>query len=260
MAQRVLILGAAGRDFHNFNVFFRDNADYEVVAFSAAQIPNIEGRLYPPVLSGALYPGGIPIIAEEDAARLVKQKRIDVALFGYSDVTYEHVMRLGAQVMAAGAGYLLLGPRQTMLKSTAPVIAVCAARTGAGKSQTSRRVVELLRGQELRVVAVRHPMPYGNLAEQTVQRFADPGRPGSPPCDDRRARGVRALHRAGPCDLRRCRLRSGSCVQAEEEADVIVWDGGNNDLPFYRARPVDHRASILTAPTTPSTIIRVRST
>ena len=232
MAQRVLILGAAGRDFHNFNVFFRDNPAYHVVAFTAAQIPNIEGRQYPPELAGARYPDGIPILTEQSVTELVREHAIDVVLFGYSDVTYEHVMRLGAKVMAAGANYMMLGPRQTMLKSNVPVVAVCAARTGAGKSQTSRKVVEGLQAQGLRVVAVRHPMPYGDLAAQAVQRFATR--------DDLDVHQVTIEEREEyePYIERGLVIYAGVDYErilraAEAEADVVVWDGGNNDLSFF---------------------------
>ena len=170
MAQRVLILGAAGRDFHNFNVYFRDNKDYEVVAFTATQIPNIDDRKYPAELAGSLYPKGIPIEPESELTRLIVEQEVDVVVFSYSDVGHEYVMHIGSQVLAAGADYLLLGPNHSMVKSKVPVVAVCAARTGSGKSQTSRRVAAVLQGQGKRVVLVRHPMPYGDLAKQAVQR------------------------------------------------------------------------------------------
>ena len=233
MAQRTLILGAAGRDFHNFNVYFRDNPDYDVMAFTAAQIPNIENRRYPPELAGARYPDGIPILPEADVVALVRAHAVDVVVFAYSDVTYTHVMRLGARVMAAGADYLLLGPDHTMLAAAKPVIAVSAARTGAGKSQTSRRVATLLRAQGLRVAAVRPPMPYGDLARQAVQRFADAA--------DLDAAAVTIEER----EEYEPYLELGLVVYAgvdyarileaaQAEADIIIWDGGNNDLPFVR--------------------------
>jgi predicted GTPase len=233
MTQRAVILGAAGRDFHNFNVYFRDNADYEIVAFTATQIPDIAGRRYPPELSGARYPQGIPIEAESVLTRLIRDRKIDVAVFSYSDVAHDQVMHVGSQAMAAGANFLLLGPRQTMLEAKVPVVAVCAARTGSGKSQTSRRVAGILRGHGKRVVVVRHPMPYGDLARQAVQRFAT--------FEDLDAHDVTIEER----EEYEPHLTAGSVVyagveyerilrQAEQEADVVIWDGGNNDLPFYR--------------------------
>lgn len=233
MAQRVVIMGAAGRDFHNFNVFFRDNPAYTVVAFTATQIPYIDDRRYPPELAGKLYPAGIPIVAERELADLVVREKVDVAVFSYSDVTYDHVMHVGAQAMAAGASYMLLGPRQTMLPARAPVIAICATRTGAGKSQTSRAVVRTLRAMGLRVVAVRHPMPYGNLVAQAVQRFAT--------LEDLDRHHVTIEER----EEYEPHIMAGGVIyagvdyerilrQAESEADVVIWDGGNNDLPFYR--------------------------
>jgi predicted GTPase len=232
MAQRVLILGAAGRDFHNFNTFFRDNSDYEVVAFTATQIPNIEGRLYPPELSGKNYPDGIPIVPESELARLIREKDIDVAVFCYSDVSHEFVMRLGSQVLAAGADYMLLGPKRTSLKSTVPVVAVCAARTGSGKSQTSRRVAAILNDMGKRVVVARHPMPYGDLVKQAVQRFEN--------FDDLARHDVTIEER----EEYEPHLAAGRVVfagvdyerilrQAEQEAEVLIWDGGNNDMPFF---------------------------
>ena len=172
MPERALILGAAGRDFHNFNTFFRDNPAYEVVAFTATQIPNIADRVYPPVLAGPRYPRGIPIFAEADLERLIDEFAVDVVVFSYSDVSHEYVMHLASRALAAGADYLLLGTRHTALRSRVPVVAVCAARTGSGKSQTSRRVAAILGDLGQRVVVVRHPLPYGDLARQAVQRFA----------------------------------------------------------------------------------------
>ena len=170
--KNVIIIGAAGRDFHNFNTYFRGNELYNVVAFTAAQIPDIDGRKYPSELAGELYPQGIPIYAETDLPKLIKELKADICVFSYSDVTYNKVMGVSAIVNAAGADFMLLGPAQTQIKSTKPVISVCAVRTGCGKSQTSRRVIEILMEMGLKVVAVRHPMPYGNLVEQKVQRFA----------------------------------------------------------------------------------------
>ena len=232
MPQRAIILGAAGRDFHNFNVFFRDNADYEVVAFTATQIPNIEGRVYPADLAGERYPDGIPIEDEDDLESLIVEHGVDVAVFSYSDVTHEHVMHIGSRAMAAGASYLLLGARQTMLESSKPVVAVCAARTGSGKSQTSRRVAQLLTAAGRKVVVVRHPMPYGDLVKQAVQRFET--------YDDLAKHDVTIEER----EEYEPHIDAGRIVyagvdyekilrQAEQEADVVIWDGGNNDLPFY---------------------------
>jgi predicted GTPase len=232
MTQRVVILGAAGRDFHNFNTYFRDNPDFEVVAFTATQIPDIDGRRYPPELAGSSYAEGIPIEEEEGLERLIRDQKVDIAVFSYSDVSHEQVMHVGSRAMAAGADFMLLGPRHTMLDSKVPVVAVCAARTGAGKSQTSRRVAEILRGMGKRVVAVRHPMPYGDLTKQAVQRFAN--------FEDLDKHEVTIEER----EEYEPHLRAGSVVyagvdyerilrQAEQEADVVIWDGGNNDMPFY---------------------------
>ncbi len=232
MTQRVAILGAAGRDFHNFNVFFRNKPDYEVVAFTATQIPDIEGRRYPPELAGSGYPNGIPIEPESKLPSLIRDSKVDVVVFSYSDVSHEHVMHVGSQVLAAGADYLLLGPRHTMLKAKVPVVSVCAVRTGAGKSQTSRRVAAILRDMGKRVVIVRHPMPYGDLTKQVVQRFAE--------FEDLDGHDVTIEER----EEYEPHLRAGCVVyagvdyervlrQAEREADVVVWDGGNNDLPFF---------------------------
>lgn len=231
--RKVVIMGAAGRDFHNFNVFFRANPDYRVMAFTATQIPNIDGRRYPAALAGSLYPEGIPIESEEELERVVRETGADLAIFAYSDVTYEHVMRMGIRAMAAGADFMLLGPEHTMVKSTKPVIAICASRTGAGKSQTSRRVVGILRGMGKRVVAVRHPMPYGDLAKQAVQRFAT--------MDDMELHDVTIEER----EEYEPHVAAGGVIyagvdyaailrEAEKEADIIIWDGGNNDLPFYK--------------------------
>ena len=170
--RKTLILGAAGRDFHNFNTYYRNKESDDVIAFTAAQIPDIADRRYPPSLAGPLYPGGIPIVPEDDLEKLIKTHGIDDCVFSYSDVSYSHVMSKAARLNAAGANFKLLGPDATMLKSTKPVISVCATRTGAGKSQTSRKIIELLMAHGLRVVAIRHPMPYGDLEKQVVQRFA----------------------------------------------------------------------------------------
>ncbi|RME85660.1 MAG: GTPase [Caldilineae bacterium] len=231
--QRVLILGAAGRDFHNFNTCFRDNEAYEVVAFTATQIPNIEGRLYPPELAGALYPEGIPILPEAELESIVREQDIDEVVFAYSDVSHEHVMHLAARSVAAGASYRLLGGKATMLGSRKPVVAITAARTGSGKSQTTRYVADLLQAAGKRVVVVRHPMPYGNLVEQAVQRFAGYEDLDRHHCTiEEREEYEPHLDRGivvyAGVDYERI-LR-----QAEAEAEVILWDGGNNDLPFYR--------------------------
>jgi predicted GTPase len=229
---RTLIMGAAGRDFHNFNIFFRDNPDYEVVAFTATQIPNIEGRRYPPGLAGPRYPNGIPIFPENDLAHLIAERSIDQVIFAYSDVPHEYVMHKASLVLAVGADFRLMGLKTTQLKSTKPVVAVCAVRTGSGKSQTSRRVSRILRDMGFKVAAVRHPMPYGDLSKQTVQRFATYADLEAQDCtieereeyEPHLANGVVVY--AG-VDYERI-LR-----QAEGEADIILWDGGNNDLPFY---------------------------
>ena len=232
MPKRVLILGAAGRDFHNFNVYFRDNEEYEVVAFTATQIPNIEGRLYPPELAGTRYPNGIPIKAESELTGLIKDLKVDLAVFSYSDVSHKFVMNLGCQVMAAGADYMLMGPKNTSLKSKVPVVSICASRTGAGKSQTSRRVAAILHEMGKRVVAIRHPMPYGNLVKQAVQRFAT-----FKDLDDHDVT-IEEREEYEP-HLRNNRIvyagidYEAILRQAEKEADIIIWDGGNNDLPFY---------------------------
>jgi predicted GTPase len=229
--KRVLIMGAAGRDFHNFNTYFRDNPEYEVIAFTATQIPNIEGRRYPPALSGKDYPKGIPIYKEEDLSEIIKNERIDHVVFSYSDVSHEYVMRKGSQVLAAGANFMLLSPTVTQIKAKVPVVSVCAIRTGCGKSQTSRKVVGILKARGKKVVAIRHPMPYGDLAEQAVQRFA------SYDDLDRHNCTIEEREEYEPYIDRGLVVYSGVDYeaivrQAEKEADVLVWDGGNNDMPF----------------------------
>jgi predicted GTPase len=228
-----IIMGAAGRDFHNFNVYFRDNPAYDVAAFTATQIPNIEGRRYPPELAGSLYPEGIPIYAETDLDDLIHRHQVDQVIFAYSDVPHEYVMHKASQVLAAGADFRLMGTGSTMLESRKPVVAVCAVRTGSGKSQTTRYVCNVLQQMGKDVVVIRHPMPYGDLAAQTVQRFATYADLDHQKCtiEEREEyephidRGVVVY--AG--------VDYGAILrQAEEEADVLVWDGGNNDLPFYR--------------------------
>src|SRR5512140_1073251 len=230
--RRVAILGAAGRDFHNFNVVFRNDPIYEVVAFTATQIPGIDGRVYPPFLAGPLYPNGIPIVSESELPRLIRQDRVDLCVFSYSDVSYRHVMHSASRALATGADFMLLAPERTMLASRVPVIAVTAVRTGAGKSQTTRYISSILKNLGSRVVAVRHPMPYGDLAAQACQRFAN--------YDDldKQLCTIEEREEYEP------HIDNGFVVyagvdyeailrRAEDEADVILWDGGNNDLPFY---------------------------
>lgn len=232
--QRVLIMGAAGRDFHDFNTALRHNEQVEVVAFTATQIPNIDGRRYPPELSGPLYPAGIPIYPENQLEALIRQHQIDDVYFSYSDVSHEYVMHIASRVLAAGAGFRLMNPRLTMLKSTKPVVSICAVRTGCGKSQTSRYVLNVLQ-KELgyqNVVAVRHPMPYGNLAAQAVQRFA------TYDDMDRHDCTIEEREEYEPYVERGAVIYAGVDYEAilreaEKEADIIIWDGGNNDLPFY---------------------------
>jgi len=233
MPKRVIIMGAAGRDFHNFNVYFRDNPDYQVVAFTATQIPNIEGRRYPPELAGPLYPEGIPIYPEEELPDLIRRYQVDQVVFAYSDVSHEYVMHKASQALVAGADFRLMGIGTTMLSSRKPVVAVCAVRTGSGKSQTTRYVADALRRMGKKVVVVRHPMPYGDLVTQTVQRFAtyedlDRYRCTIEEREEYEPHIERGMVVYAGVDYERI-LR-----QAEEEADIIVWDGGNNDFPFFR--------------------------
>ena len=231
--QRVIIMGAAGRDFHNFNAYFRDNADYEVVAFTAAQIPNIEDRRYPPELAGELYPDGVPIHPESELTDLIREQDIDQVVFAYSDVSHEYVMHKASEVLAAGADFRLMGADTTMLESDKPLISVCAVRTGSGKSQTTRYICDLLQDMGKQVVVIRHPMPYGNLAAQAVQRFA------TYEDLDRHDCTIEEREEYEPHIDRGVVVYAGVDYepilrQAEEEAEVIVWDGGNNDLPLYR--------------------------
>jgi predicted GTPase len=230
---RVLIAGAAGRDFHNFNVVYRNRTDDEVIAFTATQIPNIEGRVYPRELAGGRYPEGIPILPESELERIVREHEIEEVVFSYSDVTHEHVMHVASQTLAAGASFRLLSPRETMLASGRPVVAICAVRTGSGKSQTTRHVAGLLREAGKRVAVLRHPMPYGDLSRQAVQRFARYEDLDAAECT------IEEREEYEP------HLAEGNIVfagidyeailrQAESEADVILWDGGNNDTPFIR--------------------------
>ena len=228
-----LIMGAAGRDFHNFNTAYRNNECYNVIAFTATQIPNIEGRKYPAELAGSLYPDGIPIFSESELPELIAQYKIDEVVFSYSDVSYQYIMERSAIVMSAGADFKVLGTRQTMLKSTVPVIAVVAIRTGCGKSQTSRKVCNLLRGMGKRVVAVRHPMPYGDLVKQKVQRY------GSIEDMERNQCTIEEMEEYEPHIVNGTIIYAGVDYEAilreaEKEADVIVWDGGNNDMSFYK--------------------------
>ncbi len=231
--RRVVIMGAAGRDFHNFNVVYRQDRAYHVVAFTATQIPGISGRRYPPALAGALYPDGIPIHDEAALEALVRRERVDEVVFAYSDVDHAHVMHVGSRALAAGADFALLGPARTMLRSRRPVVSVCAARTGCGKSQTSRFVSRRLRDRGLRVAVLRHPMPYGDLAAQAVQRF------GTFADLERQRCTIEEREEYEP------HLEIGNAVfagvdyaaileQAEQEADVVIWDGGNNDFPFLK--------------------------
>jgi predicted GTPase len=230
---KVLIMGAAGRDFHNFNVFFRDNKAYEVVAFTATQIPGIEKRVYPPELAGSDYPEGVPIYSEEKLQRLIREHEVDQVVFAYSDVSHEYVMHKGSTVLATGADFRLMGTSRTTLKSKVPVVSVCAVRTGSGKSQTSRKISKVLKEKGYRIVVVRHPMPYGDLTKQVCQRF------GSYEDLDKHDCTIEEREDYEP------HLDNGIVVyagvdyekilhEAEREAEVIVWDGGNNDLPFYQ--------------------------
>jgi predicted GTPase len=229
---RTIIMGAAGRDFHNFNTFYRGNENYEVVAFTATQIPNIEGRKYPPELSGELYPAGIPIYPESELESLIEDMKIDQVVFAYSDVPHEYVMHKATLVNAAGADFRLMGTVNTQIKSTKPVVAVCAVRTGSGKSQTTRRVSLILRDMGYKVAAIRHPMPYGDLVKQKVQRFADYSDLDKHECT------IEEREEYEP------HLDNGVIVyagvdyeailrEAEKEVDIVLWDGGNNDFPFY---------------------------
>ena len=231
--RRVLIAGAAGRDFHNFNLVYRGREEYDVVAFTATQIPNIDGRIYPPNLAGALYPDGIPIVPEKQLETLVREHEIEEVVFSYSDVTHEHVMHVASRALASGAGFRLLSPRETMLASAKPAVAVCAVRTGSGKSQTTRHVAALLREAGKRVAVLRHPMPYGDLTKQAVQRFARYEDLDAADCT------IEEREEFEP------HLAEGNLVfagidyaaildSAEQDADVILWDGGNNDTPFVR--------------------------
>jgi len=230
---KVLIMGAAGRDFHNFNLLYKDNEKYKVVAFTATQIPDIEGRTYPAELAGSRYPDGIPIHNEDELESLIKEKQIDEVVFSYSDVSHEYVMHRAASVNAAGASFVLLNTQKTMIKSKKPVVAICAVRTGCGKSQTTRKVASVLKAMGKKLVIVRHPMPYGNLVAQKCQRFAN--------YDDLEKHECTIEER----EEYEPHLAMGSIVyagidygeilsQAQAEADVVIWDGGNNDTPFFK--------------------------
>ena len=230
---RVLIMGAAGRDFHNFNVIYRNDPHSEVVAFTATQIPNIEGRRYPPELSGKLYPSGIPILDEADLSRLILGMKVDDVVFSYSDVSHEYVMHKASEVLKCGANFKLLGGKKTMIRSNKPVIAIGAVRTGSGKSQTSRRVAEVLTDVGRRVAIIRHPMPYGNLAKQKVQRFSTIEDLKKHDCT------IEEMEEYEPHIVRGSVVFAGIDYgaildKAEKEADIILWDGGNNDMPFYK--------------------------
>jgi predicted GTPase len=233
MTRNVLIMGAAGRDFHNFNVVYRDDSDVDVVAFTATQIPFISDRGYPAELAGARYPDGIPIYDESELAPLIDKLQVDDVVFSYSDVSHEYVMHKASEVLATGANFVLLGPRDTMLRAEVPVVAICAVRTGCGKSQTTRYLADLLKRRGMRVVAVRHPMPYGDLKAERVQRFET--------LEDLDRAGVTVEER----EEYEAHINAGTVVyagvdygaileQAQRECDVLLWDGGNNDLPFYR--------------------------
>jgi len=232
--KKAIIMGAAGRDFHNFNVYFRDNEEYRVAAFTATQIPDIEGRKYPSILAGKLYPDGIPIYHEKDLTKYIKELEVSEVFFSYSDVSHEYIMHKASEVMSAGASFTLLGPRETMIKSKIPLISICAVRTGCGKSQTSRKTALILKEKGKRVVVIRHPMPYGDLTEQKVQRFATYEDMMKHKCT------IEEMEEYEP------HINNGIVVyagvdygaileEAEKEADIILWDGGNNDIPFYEA-------------------------
>jgi predicted GTPase len=230
---KILIMGAAGRDFHNFNVYFRNNSNYEVVAFTATQIPDIAGRKYPAELSGSLYPEGIPIYLEEDSPNLIREKQIDQVILAYSDLPYQYVMNKASIVLASGADFRLMGPKSTMLKSNLPVVSICAVRTGCGKSQTTRKVTDILKKKGYKIAVIRHPMPYGDLREQIWQRYENYADL------DRYNCTIEEREEYEPHLDRGNILYAGVDYQeilkrAEKDVDIIVWDGGNNDLPFYK--------------------------
>ncbi|MGD9201007.1 MAG: GTPase, partial [Chitinispirillia bacterium] len=232
--KKAVIMGAAGRDFHNFNVYFRNNRSYDVKAFTATQIPNIDGRMYPPELSGKLYPKGISIKSETELDKIIRNEQIDEVFFAYSDVPNKYVMHKASRVIACGANFTLLGANSTMVKSKKPLISVCAVRTGCGKSQTSRKVVKILKSWGKKVASIRHPMPYGNLAAQKVQRFSR--------LEDLKTHNCtfEEMEEYEPHIVMNSIIYAGVDYEAilhmaEKEADILVWDGGNNDLPFYRS-------------------------
>jgi len=233
MKQKVIIMGAAGRDFHNFNVYYRDNPDYEVVAFTATQIPDIDGRKYPTQLAGDLYPDGVPIESENNLISLISDRNVDEVVFSYSDVSHEYVMHKASAIIAAGAHFKLLGSKQTMIKSSKPVVSICAVRTGSGKSQTTRRVSEILKKMRKQIVVIRHPMPYGDLVAQRIQRFAEHKDLKKHHCT------IEEMEEYEPHIDRGTVVYAGIDYEAilreaEKEADVILWDGGNNDMSFYK--------------------------
>ena len=233
MVEKVVIMGAAGRDFHNFNVYFKDNKRYNVIAFTAAQIPDIAGRLYPPELSGNLYPEGIPIHPEGQLAELIREHEVDLVAFSYSDVPHVEVMHKASLAMAEGADFILIGAPYTMLKSKKPVVAVCAVRTGCGKSQTTRRVCEIVKGLGKKAVVVRHPMPYGDLRNQIIQRFSTYEDFEKHQCTIEEREEYEPLVEQGIVVY--AGIDYGQILKAaEKEADVVIWDGGNNDTPFYK--------------------------
>jgi predicted GTPase len=232
MKKKVIIMGAAGRDFHNFNCYFRDNENYDVVAFTATQIPDIDGRKYPAELAGRLYPQGIPIHAEKEIANLIQEHDVDEVVFAYSDVPHERVMNLASLVNVAGADFKLIGLKESRVKTTKPLVTICATRTGCGKSQTTRRVVEILKAKGLKVASIRHPMPYGDLVKQKVQRFAELADLEKHNCT------IEEMEEYEPHIMMNSIIYAGVDYEAivreaEKEADVIIWDGGNNDTPFY---------------------------
>ena len=232
MIEKVIIMGAAGRDFHNFNVYFKDNRHYRVIGFTAAQIPNIDGRIYPPELSGKLYPKGVPIYSENQLTDLIREHKVDLVAFSYSDIPHTDVMHKASIVMAGGADFILIGATYTMLKSKKTVVAVCAVRTGCGKSQTTRHICNIMKTKGKKVVAIRHPMPYGDLTRQVVQRFAAYEDIIKHQCTIEEREEYEPLVSQGIVVY--SGIDYGQILKAaEKEADVIVWDGGNNDTPFY---------------------------
>ena len=233
MVENVIIMGAAGRDFHNFNVYFRDNKRYNVICFTATQIPDIDGRQYPAEIAGSMYPKGIPIESDGNLMDLIKEHKVDLVAFSYSDIPHTEVMHKASQATAAGADFIIIGAQYTMLESSKKVVSVCAIRTGCGKSQTSRQIVKVLQDEKRKVVSVRHPMPYGDLTKQIVQRFADYED------FDKHACTIEERDEYEPVVAMGAVIYAGVYYgkilrQAEDEADVIVWDGGNNDTPFYK--------------------------